>query len=147
MKLVQGLLELLSKSHALLSVSVVFNEHLIDLGHFDISTKFVELRVTLLDLAAQIPNRLLVAVDELLSLCVHKARVDGPIATWNFSGVLLAMPHSLCCHVEVRSSIVEGRVACLGKCRLVHVLEQLVLLDELVLEDQQFRVDLAVLVL
>ena len=63
-----GLLEVLSQPDALLSVRLILDEHLIDLGHLDTAFDLLDFDIALVKLAALLADRALVAIDELVRL-------------------------------------------------------------------------------
>ena len=168
-----GLLEVLSQPDALLSVRLILDEHLIDLGHLDTALDLLDFDIALVKLAALLADRALVAIDELLSLGMllltagHRSGVHTVEALLALStgSRPVAAPHR---HCMLRGHGLPSRVehvvatalrrclalGCVGRlwephllerC-LVHVLEQLILLSQLVLENDELGVDLAILV-
>ena len=168
-----GLLEVLSQPDALLSVRLILDEHLIDLGHLDTALDLLDFDIALVKLAALLADRALVAIDELLSLGMllltagHRSGVHTVEALLALStgSRPVAAPHR---HCMLRGhglpSRVEHVAAALRRCLtlgcvgrrlwephllercLVHVLEQLILLGQLVLENDELGVDLAILI-
>lgn len=169
-----GLLEVLSQPDALLSVRLILDEHLIDLGHLDTALDLLDLDIALVKLAALLADRALVAIDELLSLGMllltagHRSGVHTVEALLALStgSRPVAAPHR---HCMLRGHGLPSRVehvvaAALRRCLtlgcvgrrlwephllercLVHVLEQFILLSQLVLENDELGVDLAILI-
>jgi hypothetical protein len=63
-------LKVFSQSDALDSIRLVFDKHLVDLSHLNTTFDRVDFDVSLLQLLSLLPNRTLVAVNQLMSLGV-----------------------------------------------------------------------------
>lgn len=129
--------ELLSQPLTLLLVSLVLSLQLTNMCDFDAHAEFFDLGVLSLYLAVQLPYRPLVAVDELLGLCMDKAWVD----TTGDHPRLVGLP------VKKRHFFQFGRVMHELEGCPVHVLKHLVFLDNPALQHFQLRAHLAILVL
>lgn len=59
----QSLLELLAQANALIAISLIFGEDLIDLGHLHGAFDLIDLELALIKLSTLLSDRPLVAID------------------------------------------------------------------------------------
>ena len=70
MPLAHHFFELVTKAHALCAVSLALSKQLLDLSHLDRALDLIDLQIALVKLTALLPNRALIAVNQLLSIGV-----------------------------------------------------------------------------
>ena len=124
---------------------------MIDLCHLDGAFNLIDLKITPVQLSAHLPHGSLVAIDELLSLVMLLLRGGAAVQGLHLVvGIELVYEGG-----QRRLTRMESvglwqscrELTVLGKGDSVHILEELVLLDELVLEHLQLRIDLPILIL
>ena len=124
---------------------------MIDLSHLDGAFNLIDLKITLVQLSAHLPHGSLVAIDELLSLVMLLLRGGAPVHRLHLVVGIERVYEGGQRRLTRMESVGLGQsrrnLTVLGEGDSVHVLEELVLLDELVLQHLQLRVDLPILIL